>query len=142
MVEDVEDTTRIPSVIRPEAADEVGVMVQSTERMMTMGVSLHVQDMMEDAAVLATAGRGHPEAPQQVTLNCYELIRGTPTMDQDELNRAIRLARARVHPDKLKKPGMSAEEERRIDNASTAVAQAAEVLKDPIMDKIGTFEWR
>lgn len=38
-----------------------------------------------------------------------------------------------MHPDKLKKLGMSAEEEREIDDASTAVAQAAEILKDPMV---------
>lgn len=43
------------------------------------------------------------------------------------------MARAKVHPDKLKKPGMSAEEEKEIDDASTAVAQAAEILKDPMV---------
>ena len=39
--------------------------------------------------------------------------------------------RIKKHPDRLKKPGMSPEEEAEIDAAAAAVGQASDILKDP-----------
>ena len=39
--------------------------------------------------------------------------------------------RVKTHPDKVKKPGMSAEELKKIDERAAAVCEAADVLMDP-----------
>lgn len=47
------------------------------------------------------------------------------------ISEAAKLMRIKMHPDKLKKEHMSAEEKAKIDETAGNVGQAAEILSDP-----------
>ncbi|KAI4188804.1 MAG: hypothetical protein LQ348_003883 [Seirophora lacunosa] len=60
---------------------------------------------------------------------CLDLSVSSP---YEEVVQAARRRRIEVHPDKVKKPGMTDEELRRIDEIAKEVGQAADILSDPI----------
>lgn len=54
-----------------------------------------------------------------------------PLATSEEIKSAAKRRRVEVHPDKLKKPGMSDSERAKIDAAAAEVGQAADVLSNP-----------
>lgn len=64
------------------------------------------------------------------TPDFYEYLKVDPSSTQADIVQAARKRRVEVHPDKLKKPGMSDEELERIDQVAMQVGWAADVLLD------------
>lgn len=54
-----------------------------------------------------------------------------PLATSEEIKSAAKRRRVEVHPDKLKKSGMSDSERAKIDAAAAEVGQAADVLSNP-----------
>ena len=60
----------------------------------------------------------------------YAILGISSRASPDEIAKAARKMRIETHPDKLKTPGMSAREEKKIDERAAGVGQAADVLMD------------
>ncbi len=61
----------------------------------------------------------------------YATLKLSHLATEEEIKRAAKLRRIEVHPDRLKKPEMSAVELAQIDSVATQVGQAADVLLNP-----------
>lgn len=64
------------------------------------------------------------------SLDIYALFDLSPLASQAEIARAVRKKRAEVHPDRLRRAGMSREDMERIDRRARIVGGAADVLMD------------
>lgn len=73
------------------------------------------------------AAKGIPEGVP----NFYGYLNIHPLSSHEEIIKAARKRRVKVHPDKLKKPGMTDEELRKIDQTAMQVGWAADILLDP-----------
>ena len=80
-------------------------------------------------------GKSRQEIPQprakEELPDHYGTLRLDPLATDEEIKSAAKRRRVEVHPDKLKKPGMSTSELAKIDDAAAKVGQAADVLQDP-----------
>lgn len=65
------------------------------------------------------------------TPDLYGDLRIHPSSTQGEIAQAARKRRIEVHPDKLKKPGMTDKELEKIDQTAMQVGRAADILLDP-----------
>ena len=61
----------------------------------------------------------------------YATLEIGPLATEEEIKGVAKRRRVEVHPDKLKKPGMSASEIAKIDDEAAKVGQAADVLQNP-----------
>ena len=61
----------------------------------------------------------------------YATLKLGPSATDEEIKSAAKRRRVEVHPDKLKKEGMSESERAKIDEAAAKVGQAADVLQNP-----------
>lgn len=79
--------------------------------------------------------RHRQEAPQakakEKLPDHYAALKLGPLATSEEIKSAAKRRRVEVHPDKLKKPGMSDSERAKIDAAAAEVGQAADVLSNP-----------
>lgn len=79
--------------------------------------------------------RSHREVPQTKAKgnlpDHYAALKLSPLATNEEIKSAAKRRRVEVHPDKLKKLGMSDSERAKIDVAAATVGQAADVLQDP-----------
>ena len=80
-------------------------------------------------------GKSRQEIPQprakEELPDHYGTLRLDPLATDEEIKSAAKRRRVEVHPDKLKKPGMSTSELAKIDDAAAKVGQAADVLQNP-----------
>ena len=67
---------------------------------------------------------------ESTTPDYYAILGISSRASPDEIAKAARKMRIETHPDKLKTPGMSAREEKKIDERAASVGQAADVLMD------------
>lgn len=61
----------------------------------------------------------------------YGTLKIGPLATEEEIKSAAKRRRVEFHPDKMKKPGMSASELAKIDEAAAKVGQSADVLQNP-----------
>ncbi|KAI4136958.1 MAG: hypothetical protein L6R39_007537 [Caloplaca ligustica] len=71
------------------------------------------------------------EEPSGKVHDLYGLLKLHPSSSQEEIAQAARKRRIEVHPDKLKKPGMTDVELRKVDETAMEVGFAADILLDP-----------
>ena len=62
----------------------------------------------------------------------YAILGISSRASTDEIKKAAKKKRIEVHPDKTKKPGMSKQEQDRIDEIAAQVGLAADILMDPV----------
>ena len=79
----------------------------------------------------------HPEAspvePTEKLPDHYAILQVGPCATHEQIKSAAKRRRIEVHPDRLKKPGMSESEVAKIDKEAAEVGQAAEVLSNPTL---------
>lgn len=71
-----------------------------------------------------------PPTPKPSSPNFYTILGITPQATAVELKKAALKMRVQCHPDKAKKPGMTAAQKKEIDDRAALVGQAADVLQD------------
>ncbi|KAL8627841.1 hypothetical protein Q9189_006462 [Teloschistes chrysophthalmus] len=74
-------------------------------------------------------GRPEPAAHER-SPDFYALFDLSPSASQTEIERAVRKKRIEVHPNRLRRPGMSSDDQAWIDGQARFVGDAAEVLVD------------
>ncbi|KAI4128037.1 MAG: hypothetical protein LQ338_002928 [Usnochroma carphineum] len=84
----------------------------------------------EDSKTNEKARPGDKDLPKSIP-NLYGLLRVHPFSTQEQIARAARKRRIEVHPDKLKKPGMTDLELGKIDETAMEIGYAADLLLDP-----------
>lgn len=71
-----------------------------------------------------------PPQPETPLPDHYQTLGISSRASADEIKKAARSMRVSTHPDKLKKPGLSEKELRKIDERAAMVGQAADVLQN------------
>lgn len=72
------------------------------------------------------------QGPSQGIPPLYEYLKAHPLSSHEKIAEAARKRRIEVHPDRLKRPGMTAAELKKIDERAKDVGYAADVLLDPV----------
>ena len=81
--------------------------------------------------------RPKPDRKPRMPRNHYVTLGISPTSSHEQVLKAAKEMRIKVHPDRLRRAGgLTEEQERKIDRDAKLVGQAADVLSDPVLRRM------